>query len=62
VHRCDDGLGPLAVEAPWISTVLWHGVAPLSDVRGHADQVEPRGEVLAVRDEDTCPQVVVALQ
>ena len=56
------GLVHVAVQSPRIPAVVGERRLPADDVRADVDQVEARGEVVAVCEEDTRPQGVVGLQ
>ena len=58
----DDGLGPRPVQPPWIAAVVGKRQLPADDVRADVDQVEARGEVVAVCEKHTRPQGFVRLQ
>ena len=60
--RGDDGLRPVAVEAPWITSTLGSGQITTGHIGGDVDEIEPRGEVVAMSEQHPDPQVLVGFE
>ena len=64
LHRYDDGLAELlSGDLPRVDAAVWHGVqAVWPDSRGDVGEIKPTGEVVAVGEDESGPQLRIALE